>query len=191
MELSVPLDDIEYELARNQVPTAFLARSRDEWLGLFGPADVAAMPVQRPGEMFDHPQVLFAEMEMRIADESHGHLRQMRPGIRFHQADVPDPLPAPRVGQHDEILDEMIAVAVSPVEHGSTDLAHALTGIRVVDFSQYFAGRSTSPDVGRCGPGRGSSEDGNGSAVGFQTSVIVASALTRANLYIRLLLFVR
>jgi crotonobetainyl-CoA:carnitine CoA-transferase CaiB-like acyl-CoA transferase len=140
MEMSVPLDDTEYEVARHQVPAAFLARSRDEWLAVFGPADVAAMPVQRPGQMFDHPQVLFAEMEMRVADVHHGHLRQMRPGIRFRHAEVPDPAPAPRVGQHDEILDELIAGPVTSVEDGSTDLDHALSGIRVVDFSQYFAG---------------------------------------------------
>jgi crotonobetainyl-CoA:carnitine CoA-transferase CaiB-like acyl-CoA transferase len=140
MEMSVPLDDTEYELARNQVPAAFLARSRDDWLSLFGPADVAAMPVQRPGQIFDHPQVLFAKMEMRMADVRHGHLRQMRPGIRFHHAEVPDPLPAPRAGQHDRILDELIAAPVSPAGDGSTDLAHALSGIRVLDFSQYFAG---------------------------------------------------
>jgi crotonobetainyl-CoA:carnitine CoA-transferase CaiB-like acyl-CoA transferase len=143
LEMSVPLDDAEYETTRHQVPTAFLTRSRDEWLDLLGAADVAVMPVQRPGEMFDHPQVRFADMEMTVPDERHGVLRQMRPGIRFLNATVPDPAPAPRPGQHDDRLTELL-VWVPPGPNTGTEpsreIGHALDGLRVVDFSQYFAG---------------------------------------------------
>jgi crotonobetainyl-CoA:carnitine CoA-transferase CaiB-like acyl-CoA transferase len=142
LEMAVPLDDVEYEVTRDQVPTAFLTKGRDEWLHLFGSADIAVTPVQRPGEMFDHPQVRFADMVMDAPDGKGGVVRQMRPGIRFLHAAVPDPDPAPTPGEHNHLVAELLSrdVMGPPAAGDQPVISHALQGLRVVDFSQYFAG---------------------------------------------------
>jgi len=140
-EMSVPLDDTEYDVTRNQVPVAFRGKSRDEWLKLLGESDIAAMPVQRPGQMFDHPQVRFAHMEMTVADDRGGVLRQMRPGIRFLNAPRSDPAPAPLIGEHNHLVPELLARdVVTSQPAAARTISHALEGLRIIDFSQYFAG---------------------------------------------------
>jgi crotonobetainyl-CoA:carnitine CoA-transferase CaiB-like acyl-CoA transferase len=138
LEMAVPLDDDEYDIARNVVPARFLDRPRDEWLKLFQDADVAALPVYRPGEVLGDDQVHHAGLVVEVDDPQFGPLRQVGPVIQFEKCPAGRPTPAPTVGQHNDrlagLLGRTVAAPPSPRR-----LAHPLEGLRVLDFSSFFA----------------------------------------------------
>jgi crotonobetainyl-CoA:carnitine CoA-transferase CaiB-like acyl-CoA transferase len=142
LETTEPLDDDEYHAARVLFPKAFAARPRDEWIKLFHEADLAALPVLRPGEVLDDEQVQFDRTVVEVDDPDLGVLRQVGRCVTYELSEPLATEPAPAVGQHDarkaELLDAL-AVRSAPAERGAT-VEHPLRGIRVLDFSSYFAG---------------------------------------------------
>ena len=141
VEMRVPLNDEEYHIARHLVPDAFKARPRAEWIKLFHEADVAALPVLRAAETIEEPQVQYADLVVDVDDPVHGHMRQVGPVIRFADSPADTPPPAPVLGQHTAA----VAAGEAPVS-GVTDsmltdqpLAGPLAGLRVIDFSAFFA----------------------------------------------------
>ncbi|WP_116996687.1 CaiB/BaiF CoA-transferase family protein [Desertimonas flava] len=142
VETSVPLDDDEYHAARVLAPKAFAAQPRHEWLRRFHAADLAALPVLRPTEVFDDEQVKYDRVVERFETSAGRHLRQVGRCITFSSADPAAIRPAPRPGEYAEavrqLLDtrEPLASAPSASEPGDGPLA----GLRVLDFSSYFAG---------------------------------------------------
>ncbi|MEV5647105.1 CoA transferase [Nocardia sp. NPDC052254] len=138
-EMAVPLDDVELDIARNQVPGAFRARPRDEWLELFHAADIAALPVLHPEETFDDDQVVFAGVAIDLPDAEHGTLRQIGPVIRFEKSAPATPEPAPTVGAHTERVGELSRSPLwAPAPAGDAVTA-PLQGVKILDFSSYFA----------------------------------------------------
>ncbi|MGW6334622.1 CaiB/BaiF CoA transferase family protein [Nocardia rhamnosiphila] len=138
-EMAVPLNEVELDIARNRVPEAFRARPRDEWLELFHAADIAALPVLHPEETFADDQVRFAGVAIEVPDARHGTLRQIGPVIRFEKSAPAVPAPAPRVGAHNERLDEVARSPLwAPVPAGER-VSAPLEGVRILDFSSYFA----------------------------------------------------
>lgn len=141
VEMSVPLDEHEFHVARKVVPTLWGQRDRDEWVELLNDRDVAVVPVLRPGEVLDHEQVRHADMVVELEDADFGKIRQSAPGVRFSKTPVATPTPAPQPGEHTSQLDELVAGA-SPIAETATpepDLAHALEGVKILDFSQFMA----------------------------------------------------
>src|SRR5262249_22917384 len=104
VEMTVPLDDEEYRLAREGVPEAFKRKPRDEWVRMLQDADVAVIPMQRPGEVLDDPQVAFAGLDLHVPDPDHGTIRQIGQCIVFEKSVPPKPEPAPAVGAHNAEL---------------------------------------------------------------------------------------
>lgn len=141
LEMSVPLDDDEYEIARNLVPEAMKTRPRDEWVQLFHANDLAAIPVLRPGEILLDDQVQFADVVIEQPDPQLGTLRMAGPVIKLSASPATSPAPAPIVGQHDDRLAELLAAAPveAPAARGSDEPRQALAGLRVLDFSAFFA----------------------------------------------------
>lgn len=137
-EMSVPLNDEEYEIARDLVPQAFKARPRDEWVRKFAEADIACLPVLRPQEVFADDQVRYAQVAVDVPDPDHGTVRQVGPVVRFAGAPAGRPQAAPSVGEHDGRAGELSA---SPAwrPQGRGTLRHALEGVKIVDFSSFFA----------------------------------------------------
>ena len=137
-EMSAPLDDDELEIARDLVPKAFAERPRDEWVALFAEHDIACLPVLRPQEIFDDAQVRYAGVAVDLPDPDHGTVRQIGPVVRFRDTPAECPAPAPVVGEHDDRIDE---VTPSPVwrPSGERTGGRALEGVKVVDFSSFFA----------------------------------------------------
>jgi crotonobetainyl-CoA:carnitine CoA-transferase CaiB-like acyl-CoA transferase len=141
VEMRVPLNDEEYHIARHLVPDAFKARPRAEWLKLFHEADVAALPVLRAAETIEEPQVAYADLVVEVDDPVHGRMRQVGPVIRFADSPAAAPPPAPVLGQHTAAA----AAGETPVSELAdsmlTDqpLAGPLAGLRVIDFSAFFA----------------------------------------------------
>jgi crotonobetainyl-CoA:carnitine CoA-transferase CaiB-like acyl-CoA transferase len=140
-EASIPLDDDEYVAARELAPAAWLQRPRDEWIKLLQAADVAVVPVLRPGEVLEHEQVKFNKVEIQVADEQHGLVRQVGPAIRFSETPADRPSPAPARGAHNDRVDELLALPEPQPQQGDgADLKHPLQGVRIIDFAQWFAG---------------------------------------------------
>jgi crotonobetainyl-CoA:carnitine CoA-transferase CaiB-like acyl-CoA transferase len=140
-EMGAPLDDDEFHVARQVVPTLWASRPRAEWLAMLAARDIAAVPVLRPGEVLAHEQVREAGLTVEIDDPDLGRVRQVGPPIRFSATPAAVPGPAPRVGEHNDRLGSLRATtsAVTP-GGGHALLRHALEGIRVLDFSVFFAG---------------------------------------------------
>lgn len=140
LEMSVPLDDEEYEVTRHVAPEVFKTRPRAEWIELFHAADLAALPVLRPGEILEDEQVVFADAVMELAGDD-GPLRAAGAVIAFRGSPAGVPGPAPAVGANDADVRAILssptpaATALSP----SAAPTQALDGLRVLDFSSFFA----------------------------------------------------
>jgi crotonobetainyl-CoA:carnitine CoA-transferase CaiB-like acyl-CoA transferase len=141
VEMQVPLNDEEYHIARHVVPDAFKARPREEWIKLFHEADIAALPVLRASETIEEPQVQYADLVVEIDDPVHGPMRQVGPVIRFAGSPAPAPAPAPVLGQHTAAVagGDIPASAIADAIVTDEPLAGPLAGLRVIDFSAFFA----------------------------------------------------
>ncbi|MFD1815369.1 CaiB/BaiF CoA transferase family protein [Rhodococcus gannanensis] len=138
-EMAVPLDEVELDIARNKVPEAFRSRPRDEWLELFHAADIAALPVLHPEETFEDDQVQFAEVAIELPDDEHGTLRQIGPVIRFEKSTPAGPERSPFPGEHNERIGDLSRSAAWAPEPGGAPVSAPLQGVKIVDFSSYFA----------------------------------------------------
>lgn len=139
-EMSVPLNDEEMVIARDYVPEGFKLRPRQEWLELFHANDLAALPVLRPGEVLNDGQVTFAERVTEVQHPQLGKLRQAAPPLSFSKSPLAPPRPAPRVGEHNREVREMVGRQRPRVDRpAAKPIRHALEGIRVLDFSSFFA----------------------------------------------------
>lgn len=137
-EMAVPLSDDEYKIARVEVFEAFKAKPREEWIQLFQAADVAALPVLEPGEILLDPQVEFVDMRIAMPDKDFGTIYQAAPALRCADTPCSTPLPAPEIGADNAALpslSEKVARTFARVR----DISRPLEGVRVVDFSSFFA----------------------------------------------------
>ena len=138
-EMSVPLSDDEYQIARVEIFEAFKRKSRAEWIALFQAADVAALPVLEPAEVLLDEQVEFVGQRIAMPDEDFGTIYQAAPAVRFRNTPCGTPRPAPRVGADNGSIDELIARRRAVLAADGKPLDRPLEGIRVVDFSSFFA----------------------------------------------------
>ncbi|WP_277370354.1 CaiB/BaiF CoA transferase family protein [Rhodococcus rhodochrous] len=139
-EMAIPLDDVELDIARNQVPEAFKQRTRDEWLELLHAADIAALPLNRPEDVFEDDQVRHAGIAIELPDADHGTIRQIGPVIRFEKSVPAVPTPAPTVGEHTARAGEITRSALwAPKPDRGAAVSTPLQGVKILDFSSYFA----------------------------------------------------
>lgn len=140
-EMSVPLDDREFEIARILAPGVFATRPCDEWVRLFRDADLAVMEVLRPGEVLNDSQVEHAGMTVEIEDPVLGPVIQTRPPIVFDRGHGATPVQAPRRGEHQSGLLDARSAWVSPgADAQPVALGRGpLEGVRVLDLSSFFA----------------------------------------------------
>ena len=139
VEMSTPLDDEEYHAARHLVPETFRTRSRDEWIKLFHAADLAALPVLRPEEVFADDQVVHADIVVDVDDPVVGPLRQIGPVVRFRASPPPPTTPAPVVGADDDRLGGLLAGPLRTSSAPTRSLGSPLEGLRILDLSAFFA----------------------------------------------------
>ncbi|MFM5931143.1 MAG: CoA transferase [Novosphingobium sp.] len=139
LEMAVPLTDDEYQCARVEIFDAFKARPRDEWIALMQAADVAVLPVLEPGEILLDEQVDFAGMRIAMPDPDYGTIYQAAPAVRFADTPCDTPAPAPAVGAHNAALADLAAAPAKTASAPQRAIARPLEGVRVVDFSSFFA----------------------------------------------------
>ncbi len=140
-DMSVPLSEEEYTIAREYIPTAFQQKPRAEWLPLFQARDVAVLPVLRQGEVLHDDQVRFADRAMPVAHPTRGELLQAAPPLIFGKSRAERPAPAPA---RDIDAAEIRALAAAPAPAAASpghpgSIAHPLQRIRILDFSTFFA----------------------------------------------------
>ncbi|WP_257556348.1 CoA transferase [Sphingobium sp. CFD-2] len=138
-EMSVPLTDEEYHIARVEIFDAFKTRPRAEWIAMFQAADVAALPVLEPAEVLLDEQVEFVGQRISMADKDFGTIYQAAPAVRMANAPAAAPRPAPEVGADNEALADLIARRRTALAADGKPLDRPLEGIKVVDFSSFFA----------------------------------------------------
>lgn len=138
-EMSVPLSDDEYNLARVELFEAFKSKPRAEWIALFQAADVAALPVLEPAEVLLDEQVEFVGQRVALPDPEFGTLYQAAPAVRFDKAPCAAPRPAPVVGADNDALAALVARRRAALAAGGKPLDRPLAGLKVVDFSSFFA----------------------------------------------------
>lgn len=138
-EMAVPLEDDEYHCARVEIFEAFKAKSREEWIALFQAADVAALPVLEPAEILLDPQVEFVDMRIALPDADFGTIYQAGPAVRFADTPIAAPTPAPAIGANNADLPAMLARPARAAAPSVRSIRRPLEGIRVVDFSSFFA----------------------------------------------------
>lgn len=139
VEMSTPLNDQEYHAARHLVPDAFRSRNRDEWLRLFRAQDLAALPMLRPEEIFEDDQIVHAGIAVEVDEPDHGTVHQIGPVVRYHDSPVAKVRPAPEPGHRSA---EVAALLERPKVRSPLAAAPdtpPLCGLRVLDFSSFFA----------------------------------------------------
>ncbi len=139
-EMSVPLTDEEYQIARVDIYDAFLKKPRAEWIKLFHAVDVAALPVLEPAEILLDDQVEFVGQRIELPDSDFGTIYQAAPAVRFAATLAVKPTPAPNVGANNGDLQSLL---MRPARGGAkakgTPIPSALEGVRILDFSSFFA----------------------------------------------------
>ena len=139
LEMAVPLSDDEYKIAREEIFAAFMQKSRDEWIARFQAADVAALPVLEPAEILLDEQVEFAGMRIALPDADFGTIYQAAPAGRFAATPCAHPAPAPAIGGNNGALAALLAAPIRSAKPVSRAIKRPLEGIRIVDFSSFFA----------------------------------------------------
>jgi crotonobetainyl-CoA:carnitine CoA-transferase CaiB-like acyl-CoA transferase len=140
-EASTPLTPAE-ESALAEIPDIFETQPRKVWLERLIEANICAIPVLRPTEVFDEPQAVHNAMVVEVPDPTLGMVQQIAPPIKHGRTPAVVGAGAPTAGQHtDEILAELKS-APPPVvaELGPIDQRPLLEGLKVLDIGHWFAG---------------------------------------------------
>ena len=87
--------------ARALLESAFLTRTREEWLEALEIGDCPAGPMYDRDTWLDHPQIAANDLRVEIDDPERGHV--VMPGLCIGLGKTPGQVrtPAPRLGQHD------------------------------------------------------------------------------------------
>lgn len=139
IEAMTPLTDEDLAVLAD-LPTIFLTKNADEWCELLWANEVACLPVHPPGVAYDDPQVRHAGVIRTIDDPQVGTIEVVGPVVHFSKTPGAIKGPAPRLGQDSAALRERgwSAAGLEPSDERRA-LSHPLEGIRVVEFSAWFA----------------------------------------------------
>jgi crotonobetainyl-CoA:carnitine CoA-transferase CaiB-like acyl-CoA transferase len=144
VEVLEPLSSAEGEFLERELPKIFETRRRDDWVEDILAADVCAMPVLRPGQIFRERQPLHNGMVARVDDPDLGALLQVASPVRFRDMPLDAPRPAPRVGQDTAaILSEKRQAASTP-RSAAMERGPLLEGVKILDAGTYMAGPYSS-----------------------------------------------
>jgi crotonobetainyl-CoA:carnitine CoA-transferase CaiB-like acyl-CoA transferase len=151
LDMGISLTPAERVIMDGEIHDIFASRPRREWEQRLTEADVCAIPLLHPGEVFDAPQAARNGMVVEVDDPVLGAVQQVAGPLRFsaagHRA---PPAPAPASGQHSaEILAELCqmpprAAASSAVTAAAGNTRPLLDGLKVLDMGAFYAGPYSS-----------------------------------------------
>jgi crotonobetainyl-CoA:carnitine CoA-transferase CaiB-like acyl-CoA transferase len=88
--------------------SAFMTKTREEWISLLHEADVPCGPVLTIEESFSDPQILHRHMVFEMEHPGEGTIKQRAFPARFSDTRLKQDMPPPLYGQHtDEILRDL------------------------------------------------------------------------------------
>ena len=125
---------------------AFRKFPADDWVRAGEAAGMGVAPVRSPAEALADESFLADGCVVQVDDPEVGPIRHAGPLLELSATPGAVRGPAPRPGEHtDEVLAEAAGVAAgaAPVIEGSAELAHPLSGIRVLDLGLGVAGPFT------------------------------------------------
>jgi crotonobetainyl-CoA:carnitine CoA-transferase CaiB-like acyl-CoA transferase len=130
------------ETALAEIPEIFETQPRKVWLERLIEANICAIPVLRPTEVFDEPQAVHNQMVVEVTDPTLGRVQQVAPPIKHGSTPAVVGAGAPTAGQHtEEVLAQLhSATPREPVVLGPRDERPLLEGLKVLDIGHWFAG---------------------------------------------------
>ena len=141
VEMASELTEQEYAVLHTRLPEIFKSRPRDEWLRALWDNELAALPVERLGGVFDDDQVRHNRLVQTIVDPDLGPIEVVAPPVLYGMAPVRLQRAAPRLNEDGAA----VRAAGWRSERGPSPrrprpLGHPLDGVRVLDLGAYFAG---------------------------------------------------
>jgi len=138
-EMACPLTD-EDMVVMAEVPAIFRSRTAEAWCERFWAREVACLPVLPPGAAFSDAQVRHAGLIRRVRDPELGEIEIVGPVASFSETPGEIRGPAPRLGQDNAALrSKGWASPGLGAGRRRGALEHPLDGVRIVEFSSYFA----------------------------------------------------
>jgi len=120
LDMGIPLTPEERVVVDQELPEIFASAARDVWLERLTTADICAIPLLEPLDVFDEPQVRHNGMVVRVEDPELGPVDQVAPPARFTPVLTTTQPPEP-----------------SGVEASGRPL---LDGVRVLELGAFYAG---------------------------------------------------
>jgi crotonobetainyl-CoA:carnitine CoA-transferase CaiB-like acyl-CoA transferase len=138
LDMGIALTPDQRTMLDKSLPEIFGSDVRQVWLDRLTAADVCAIPLLHPHEVFDQPQVIHNEMVVEVDDPVLGTVQQVAPALRFERSKPDLPRPAPQPGAHSGAIEDRsapdMALDTSDLDRG------LLHGLKVVDFGAFYAG---------------------------------------------------
>lgn len=94
----------------------FASKSRSEWMEYLDGFDIPNRPSQYPGEAFDDEQVNAISAIVEVEDPELGTLREVAPPYRFASTPHSNPGPAPRPGEHTDLILGQLGFSVEEIK---------------------------------------------------------------------------
>ncbi|GAB2857423.1 CaiB/BaiF CoA transferase family protein [Nocardioides pacificus] len=118
-------------------------RTTEEWQQTFlANTDVSAETFLTPDQAFEHPQIVHEGRVITLEDPEVGPVTMPSTMVQSQGQALTELRPAPRVGEHDGLLDDLLAAGAScsadPSSGPTSDLP--LDGVTIVEFGTMFAG---------------------------------------------------
>lgn len=140
VEMASEMTAEEVEILRTELPRIIRSKPADEWLELLWKSEVAALPLQPPGESFDDPQVRHNGLIESIEDPELGPIDVVGPPIRMSATPGRRLHPAPSLDQDGErIRRDGWQGPRAPVSSEQIEVETPLKGLRIIEFSTFFA----------------------------------------------------
>jgi crotonobetainyl-CoA:carnitine CoA-transferase CaiB-like acyl-CoA transferase len=124
---------------------AFDTRPAAEWIEALRLSDVATEAIVHIGDPLRDPQAIANGYTVELDDPQWGHCRQA--GVPIHcDPPLPSTTPAPRLGQHNDVLSALSAqadIASGATSQGTQPRAggtYPLAGLRVLDLGMFVGG---------------------------------------------------
>ena len=148
LAVAAMLTDEQRRILEEDLPRLFLTQERSTWLDKLLAADVCAIPVLRPTEVFDEAQTRHNGMVVEVVDPSLGAIEQVAAPIRFGSGGntPPTPRPAPEPGSTsaaEVVRTWEVREQQHPLPSAAPD-EPLLAGLKVLDLGTWYAGAYSS-----------------------------------------------
>lgn len=141
-ELSIPLLPHEKAALDRELGRRLARETSEYWESRLGEADVCAIPMMRPTEVFDAPQALWNDMVVKVEDPQLGPTQQVGLPIKFGVSQSCVSRGAPTRGQHTaEVLAELDRTRQRHFSGSAPAInVPVLDGLKIVDLGAFLAG---------------------------------------------------